>query len=293
MKLVRIVALVPVLAFLAGCPSSAAPGLTAITPDTGFGPGDGVLAEPGPGVEVPGGEAWEDPGVPEPDPGRPEFVKVDPGMPQEIEEESAPELPPPFDPAPELPPPPDPAPELPPTDDVGPELPPPPDPGPELPPPPDPGPELPPPPDPGPEVEPPLVQGRWRCEDGACTPQYGAPSCGNGNCQAVTGESAASCPADCDVSGTPGEGQPCDGAIDCAFYDWPIAGPGYWECAGPWWGRTCRAIADATYCGTGDWPWCYLDDRYVETSESCPADCLADLECEDEFDCLYLDWPQP
>ena len=134
--------------------------------------------------------------------------------------------------------------------------------------------------------------GRWTCQNNTCTPQFGAAGCGDGNCEPLKGESKTSCPADCDHGGTPGQGQPCSNALDCAGYDWPAGVIGYWECAGWLFGKTCNARKDKTFCGTPNQDYCYLDTLYLETPESCPSDCPAkSMNCGSAMECIQQDWP--
>ncbi len=135
--------------------------------------------------------------------------------------------------------------------------------------------------------------GRWSCQNNACSPIYGDPACGDGACDPRGGESPTSCPADCDFGDTEGQGQPCNDAIDCAFFAWHAQGPGYWECAG-FLRRTCNAVATTQYCGTPGYDYCYLDASAIETTQSCPQDCTPQyLNCGSDLECTYLDWPAP
>jgi hypothetical protein len=133
--------------------------------------------------------------------------------------------------------------------------------------------------------------GRWTCQDNVCTPSYDAPGCGDGTCYLSQGESNQSCPADCDFSGVAGDGQPCESAIQCVFYDWPAGTIGYWECSGWPWDRHCHVIEDDSYCGTPGQDYCYRDQQYAETPASCPADCPGSLSCGSAADCVLHDWP--
>ena len=134
--------------------------------------------------------------------------------------------------------------------------------------------------------------GRWTCKNNTCTPLFGASGCRDGQCEPMKGESNRSCPADCDFKGTPGQDQPCGNALDCAFYDWPAGVIGYWECAGWPWDRRCNVVEDGTYCGTQGQDYCYMDTQYLETPQSCPADCPGkSMDCGSGADCILHDWP--
>ncbi len=137
-----------------------------------------------------------------------------------------------------------------------------------------------------------IQPGRWRCIDNVCTPSLGDASCGNGTCAPRSGESPSSCPADCGaLPSIDGQGQPCQDAIDCAFYAWVANGPGYWECAGLF-NRTCRAVVSGTYCDTDGWDYCYFDRSAIETDRSCPEDCVPEyLNCGSDLECIYQAWP--
>jgi hypothetical protein len=133
--------------------------------------------------------------------------------------------------------------------------------------------------------------GRWDCQDNVCTQVPGAAGCGDGKCEPKKGESKQSCPGDCDFSGQAGEGKPCGDAYDCAFYNWPAGGVGYWDCAGWPWDRKCKAIHDKTYCGTEGQDYCYMTGQYLETDSSCPADCKKKFyNCGSDMECIFLEW---
>jgi hypothetical protein len=136
-----------------------------------------------------------------------------------------------------------------------------------------------------------VQQGRWDCKDNVCTPVFGSSDCGDDKCDPWKGESRASCPADCDFGGESGEGKPCKNAWDCAAYAWPEGGVGYWQCSG-FWNKTCVAVHSGEYCGTEGQDFCYLDSMYIETPESCPADCpSAYLNCGSDVECIVQPWP--
>jgi hypothetical protein len=135
--------------------------------------------------------------------------------------------------------------------------------------------------------------GQWTCQDSQCVPSYDAAGCGDGFCYLSQGESNLSCPADCDFSGTEGEGQWCDSAIQCAFYAWPAGGVGYWECSGYLWDQQCHAVHDPTFCGTAGQDYCYRDQLYAETPASCPSDCPGPMDCGAAEDCVLHVWPAP
>lgn len=141
----------------------------------------------------------------------------------------------------------------------------------------------------GPCVQP----GRWRCQNGACTPAFGDPACGDGTCDWTRGESRTSCPADCDPGNVSGEGQDCESAMDCVPWAWPAPGPGYWECQGLFRG-TCAVVETDVYCGTDGYDYCYLDPSAAESDASCPQDCgPGPLECQSDAECLFQAWPAP
>lgn len=135
--------------------------------------------------------------------------------------------------------------------------------------------------------------GRWQCVEDVCKPLFGASTCGNGDCEPKSGESPKTCPADCGgFAGTSGEGARCSDGFNCVFYDWPINGYGYWECAGVLAGR-CRARADTRYCGTEGQDYCYFTQYVVESDQSCPLDCPGvSMACRGDYECIYHEWPE-
>lgn len=134
--------------------------------------------------------------------------------------------------------------------------------------------------------------GRWQCVEGKCRALHGATSCGNGSCEPKTGESPQSCPADCGgFAGTSGQDARCRDGFDCIFYDWPLKGYGYWECAGIV-GRRCEARGDPTFCGTAGQDYCYFTQNVLESDQSCPLDCPDEtLACDGDYNCIWHPWP--
>lgn len=133
--------------------------------------------------------------------------------------------------------------------------------------------------------------GRWRCVKYTCTPSFGDAACGNGKCEAKTGESRTSCPADCNFDGQLGEDKPCKDAFDCVFYPWPKSGPGFWECAGLF-NRKCHAYETKQFCGTDGMDYCHFELMRMETGESCPEDCVpGNVNCGSDGECIFKEWP--
>jgi len=146
-------------------------------------------------------------------------------------------------------------------------------------------------------------QGSWDCNSSKiCTPQYGTAACGNGTCEPKSGESAKSCPADCDFSNIDGNGKNCTDAFDCIFYKWPT-GKGYWDCVaedfnGP---KLCKPQTTNMYCGTQGYAYCYVATNTLESDLSCPEDCAnktlgqysGGTTCSAKSDCVFVDWPNP
>lgn len=139
--------------------------------------------------------------------------------------------------------------------------------------------------------------GRWTCVSKTCTPEYGYAACGNGTCDPKNGESAQSCPADCDKSATNGAGQACSDIYDCAFYKWAESSTGYWTCGG--YPKKCTANKSTTYCGKTGYDYCYAGTSGIETPVTCAADCAnemlnqnAQTGCNNPVDCIFLDWPE-
>ena len=149
------------------------------------------------------------------------------------------------------------------------------------------------------------VPGRWDCAgtfmSKNCTPVYGDAACGNGTCSPNTGESPQSCPADCGALVTQdGQGKACNDEIDCAFYLWTANGVGYWECKAVTGQDYCNAVVDDVYCGTATLDYCYYGSIGIETPATCAVDCAnkpigqgnTDMQCDNDSDCIFLDWPE-
>ncbi len=146
-----------------------------------------------------------------------------------------------------------------------------------------------------------VVPGRWDCVSQTCTPVYADPGCGDGTCSPNNGESPQSCPSDCAALTTQnGQGKPCSNALDCAFYLWPKSGVGYWECRQVIGQDYCNAIETKNYCGTANYAYCYYGSAGIETPGSCPVDCAGKplgqgntgMDCDNDRDCIFLDWPE-
>lgn len=140
--------------------------------------------------------------------------------------------------------------------------------------------------------------GHWECRQGQCQEVCDEEGCGDGICDEGQGETADSCPVDCDFS--------CVTAADCEHLGWPIDCEGHWVCEG---GR-CQAVCDGGQCADdadcigrpwaaeclGNWDCregdCVercdpeacgdgaCDTEAGEAFESCPLDC--DLDCVPE-----------
>jgi len=140
--------------------------------------------------------------------------------------------------------------------------------------------------------------GRWNCVSKKCVPEYGYAGCGNGTCEPREGESAKSCPADCDKSKTNGKNQPCNDIYDCAFYGWFESTPGYWTCGGIF-QKECTVNKSTTYCGKTGYDYCYAGSAGIETPATCAVDCDNKMlnqnnqtGCSSRVDCIFLDWPE-
>lgn len=100
--------------------------------------------------------------------------------------------------------------------------------------------------------------GRWECQQGTCEAVCDNISCPNGLCDEEMGETADSCPMDCDYF--------CELASDCEDLFFPFDCEGYWECQENW----C-----VPFCGGGE---CDAD-----------VDCIDHpwlVDCQGEWDCL-------
>ncbi len=117
--------------------------------------------------------------------------------------------------------------------------------------------------------------GHWECTASRCAAHCELDACGDGNCDAAAGETAASCPPDCAA--------PCTGAADCAGNLWYAGCDGAWQCRD----GECRASCDAAHCGDG-----LCDEPAGETPAACPADCR--IPCPAGLgDCLGEPWRLP
>lgn len=139
--------------------------------------------------------------------------------------------------------------------------------------------------------------GRWTCVSNGCVPEYGNAACGNGTCDPENGESAKSCPADCDKSAVNGKDQGCSDIYDCAFYGWFETSPGYWTCGG--YPKKCTVNKSTTYCDKDGYDYCYAGPAGLETATTCAPDCdntmlnqNAQTGCKAAVDCIFLDWPE-
>jgi len=145
----------------------------------------------------------------------------------------------------------------------------------------------------------PSQTGRWTCNGSKqCVPEYGYAACGNGTCDPKNGESAKSCPADCDKAAVNGKDQNCSDIYDCAFYGWFESTPGYWGCGG--YPKKCTVNKSTTYCDKTGYDYCYAGTTVgIETDKTCSADCAntmlnqnAQTGCNNPVDCIFLDWPE-
>lgn len=113
--------------------------------------------------------------------------------------------------------------------------------------------------------------GHWACVEGSCREQCGAP-CGDDTCDPAAGESAASCPVDCEDE--------CRVPVDCAGHVWDVRCLGRWACVD----GTCEEQCDER-CGDD-----ICDAEGGETTGSCPPDCKQN-QCTEPADCEDLPWP--
>ncbi len=113
--------------------------------------------------------------------------------------------------------------------------------------------------------------GHWDCVSGDCTEVCDETSCGDDQCNAVGGETRASCPQDCGIV--------CVLAMDCTGSRWDLDCDGHWDCID----TVCVGVCDYGSCGDG-----VCDNNQGESRQSCPTDCMTD--CQAPSDCVHRDW---
>ncbi|MCD6498651.1 MAG: hypothetical protein J7M25_10180 [Deltaproteobacteria bacterium] len=114
--------------------------------------------------------------------------------------------------------------------------------------------------------------GRWVCPSGSCVSECDYQTCGDGQCDAAGGESAASCAEDCM--------EQCQMPIDCVDKAWTLICQGHWTCNM----GTCNPACDSLQCGDGQ-----CSPQFGETGDSCYKDCH-DGPCAKPEDCVGLTW---